>query len=72
LSSLISNHDYKAKRAVNNVPVHALAQPVAWNRLLGGSLLGNHGNGINLHKKIGVCQCQDKDTGNNACSSFLL
>lgn len=29
--------------------------------LLGGSFLGNHGHGINLHPEIGVRQCRDKD-----------
>jgi hypothetical protein len=31
---------------------------------IAGSLLRKKGDGINLHQKIGVCQCCDKKAGN--------
>jgi hypothetical protein len=32
---------------------------------LGCSLLRYDGNGVNLHKKIGVCQCRDEECGDD-------
>jgi len=49
-------------RLFDGYPLTAFIRVQHW---VGRLTSGDHGNGINLHKKIGVCQCRDKDTSNH-------